>query len=82
MVSGTEETIRYFDFNRTWVEYEDGFGKLADEFWYGLRTLSCLTGQGGWKMRMEVDINQLANGTNAGLALQAKSSWVGRLQVI
>ena len=27
------------DFNRTWLEYEDGFGKLTGEFWYGLRAL-------------------------------------------
>ena len=49
------------DFNRTWVEYEDGFGSLAGEFWYGLRALHCLTGQGGWEMRMDI---KLANGTN------------------
>ena len=49
------------DFNRTWVEYEDGFGKLTGEFWYGLRALHCLTGQGGWEMRMDI---KLANGTN------------------
>ena len=33
------------DFNRTWVEYEDGFGKLTGEFWYALRALHCLTGK-------------------------------------
>ena len=22
------------DFNRTWAEYEDGFGRLTGEFWY------------------------------------------------
>ena len=49
------------DFNRTWPEYEDGFGKLTGEFWYGLRALHCLTGQGGWEMRMDI---KLANGTN------------------
>ena len=49
------------DFNRTWLEYEDGFGKLTGEFWYGLRALHCLTGQGDWEMRMDM---KLANGTN------------------
>ena len=52
---------RQDDFNRTWLEYEDGFGKLTGEFWYGLRALHCLTGQGGWEMRMDI---KLANGTN------------------
>ena len=49
------------DFNRTWVEYEDGFGNLTGEFWYGLKALHCLTSQGGWEMRMDI---KLANGTN------------------
>jgi len=48
------------DFNRTWVEYEDGFGKLTGEFWYGLRALHCLTGQGGWEMRVDL---KLSDGT-------------------
>ena len=52
---------RSVDFDRTWLEYEDGFGKLTGEFWYGLRALHCLTGQGGWEMRMDI---KLANGTN------------------
>ena len=49
------------DFNRGWGEYEDGFGNLTGELWYGLRALNCLTGQGGWEMRMDI---KLANGTN------------------
>ncbi|XP_065896387.1 ficolin-1-like [Dysidea avara] len=48
------------DFKRTWGEYEDGFGELTGEFWYGLRALHCLTGQGGWEMRIDI---KLANGT-------------------
>ena len=32
------------DFNRGWRKYEDGFGKLTGEFWYGLRALHCFTG--------------------------------------
>jgi len=52
------------DFNKTWVEYENGFGKLTSEFWYGLKALHCLTGQGGWEMRMDIE---LANGTNTFL---------------
>ena len=49
------------NFNRFWWEFEMGFGTLASEFWYGLRALHCLTGQGGWEMRMDI---KLANGTN------------------
>ena len=49
------------NFNR---EYEDGFGSLYGEFWYGLRALHCLTGQGGWEMRMDI---KLANGTKVFL---------------
>jgi len=47
------------DFNRGWGEYEDGFGELTGEFWYGLRALHCLTSQGSWEMRMDI---KFANG--------------------
>ena len=41
------------DFNRDWVDYEDGFGNLTGEFWYGLRPLHCLTNQGQWELRID-----------------------------
>ena len=33
----------HVDFNRTWDEYEEGFGNLNTEFWIGLRNIHCLT---------------------------------------
>ena len=48
--------------HRDWVEYEDGFGSLTAEFWYGLRALHCLTSQGDWEMRIDF---QLSNGTRS-----------------
>ena len=41
------------DFNRGWVDYEEGFGSLTGEFWYGLQSLHCLTDQGQWEMRID-----------------------------
>ena len=31
---------------RGWVEYEEGFGELTGEFWYGLRSIHYLTSNG------------------------------------
>ena len=50
------------DFNRTWVEYEEGFGDLDGEFWYGLRPLHCLTSQGQWQLRIDFTCS---NGTKS-----------------
>ena len=36
------------DFNRDWIDYEEGFGTLTGEFWYGLRAICFLTNQGQW----------------------------------
>ena len=41
-------------FNRDWVEYEEGFGDLNGEFWYGLTPLHCLTSQGQWELRIDL----------------------------
>ena len=53
------------DFNRGWVDYEDGFGSLTGEFWYGLRPLYCITNQGQWEMRIDFT---LIDGTKSYLS--------------
>ena len=53
------------DFNRGWVEYEEGFGSLTGELWYGLRPLHCLTNQGQWKLRIDFTFT---NGTKSYLS--------------
>ncbi|XP_065902566.1 fibrinogen C domain-containing protein 1-B-like [Dysidea avara] len=51
-------------FGRDWVEYEDGFGSINDEFWLGLRPMHCLTSQGNWELRIDY---RLPNGTKSYL---------------
>ena len=58
------------DFNRNWVDYEDGFGSLTGEFWYGLRPLHCLTNQGQWEMRIDFT---LIDGTKSYLSYSSFS---------
>ena len=41
-------------FDRGWKEYEEGFGDLNGEFWYGLQPLHCLTSQGQWELRIDL----------------------------
>ena len=53
------------DFNKGWVDYEDGFGSLTGEFWYGLRPLHCLTNQGQWEMHIDFT---LTDGTKSYLS--------------
>ena len=40
-------------FNRKWSEYEEGFGDLNTEFWYGLQNIHFLTRNGQWEMRID-----------------------------
>ncbi|XP_061170853.1 ficolin-2-like [Saccostrea echinata] len=42
------------DFNRTWNEYRNGFGKQTGEFWLGNEKLSRLLSQGSYEMRMDM----------------------------
>ena len=47
------------DFNRTWIDYEKGFGNLNTEFWYGLEEIHCLTQRGQWEMRVDYQKNAM-----------------------
>ena len=41
-------------FNKTWMEFEEGFGDLnSHKLWYGLKVLSCLTETGKWELRID-----------------------------
>ncbi|XP_065903993.1 fibrinogen C domain-containing protein 1-like [Dysidea avara] len=53
------------DFNRDWIDYEDGFGRLIGEFWYGLHSIHCLTNQGQWELRIDYTFT---NGTKGYLS--------------
>ena len=48
------------NFSRTWREYENGFGDLNNEFWYGLRNIHCLTTRD--TVQLQIQLNH-TNGT-------------------
>ena len=58
------------NFNRGWVEYEEGFGSLTGELWYGLHPLHCLTNQGQWQLRIDFTFT---NGTKSYLSYKSFS---------
>ena len=43
------------NFNRNFSDYEQGFGDLTGDFWYGLEELQCLTQRGSWEMRIDYE---------------------------
>ena len=45
------------DFNRNWTDYEEGFGDLNTEFWYGLENLHFLLKNKKWEMRVDYQNN-------------------------
>ena len=47
------------NFYRNWTQYEEGFGDLVTEFWYGLKNLHCLTTR--YKVELRIDLRN-ANG--------------------
>ena len=44
-------------FNRNFTDYEQGFGDLNGDFWYGIEELHCLTQKGSWEMRIDYEVN-------------------------
>ena len=45
------------DFKRNWTDYEEGFGDLNTEFWYGLENLHFLLKNKTWEMRVDYQRN-------------------------
>ena len=45
------------NFNKNWTDYEEGFGDLNTEFWYGLAAIHSLTQRGQWEMRVDYQKN-------------------------
>jgi len=52
------------NFKRTWEGYENGFGNLTGEFWYGLHAIHFLTNPGQWELRIDYTFT---NGTKGYL---------------
>ncbi|KAM8910275.1 fibrinogen-like protein 1 isoform 2-T8 [Spinachia spinachia] len=48
-IDGTER------FNRSWIEYKDGFGDMAAEFWLGNDNLHYITTQGNFSLRINLE---------------------------
>ena len=44
-------------FSRPWADYEDGFGDVSGEFWYGLKYMNCLTSRQG-PMEVEIELRK------------------------
>ena len=38
--------------NKKWSDYEEGFGNLKSHFWYGLKSIHCLTQNNSWEMKL------------------------------
>ena len=46
------------NFYRGWKDYEEGFGNLDSEFWYGLRNIHCLTTRESVELRIDLQDEQ------------------------
>ena len=54
LVRRTPNVAERLSFDRNWVEYEQGFGNLSGEFWYGLKNIYCLTSRKPMEVEVEV----------------------------
>ncbi len=58
--TGTPARCRRFngklDFNRSYVEYEEGFGDLEGEHWLGLEKMHAMTKDGDVIMECRIDL--------------------------
>lgn len=45
-------------FDKTWRDFEDGFGNLEEEFWFGLKAMSLMTTTGQWKLRVDMEVSE------------------------
>ncbi len=54
LMKRTPDVDERVSFKRPWVEYENGFGNLSGEFWYGLKNMHCLTSRDPMEVEVEV----------------------------
>ncbi len=54
LVKRTPDVDERVSFKRPWVDYENGFGNLSGEFWYGLKNMHCLTSREPMEVEVEV----------------------------
>ncbi len=57
LMKRTPDVDERVSFKRPWVEYENGFGDLSGEFWYGLKKMHCLTSRQG-PMEVEIELRK------------------------
>ena len=51
-----KNSLRLVNFNKNCTDYEEGFGNLTTEFWYGLEEIHCLTQRVQWEMRVDYQL--------------------------
>ena len=54
LIRRTPDVGKRESFDREWADYENGFGNLTGEFWYGLKNMHCLTSRESMEVEVEV----------------------------